>query len=194
MVTVVGFKLHVGMSFTLLIVVVTLHVKFTVPLNPFVPATEIVSVFPVVEPGDTVIEVVPPEPVVKLGAELTVTFTTVVCVMLPLWAVTVMAYAPVVVVVVEFAVSVAVCTPAPVMTTDDGMLQVTGLVALAGAVVTAQLRVTVPVNPLDGVAVIVDISPVVTPWATVMAPLLEMEKVGVAVTVIGAVDVPDALL
>ena len=119
--------------------------------------------FPVVEPGDTVIEVVPPEPVVKLGAALTVTFTTVVCVMLPLCAVTVMAYAPVVVVVVKLAVSVAVCTPAPVMPTDDGMLQVTGLVAFVGAVVTEQLRATVPVKPSEGVTVIADVLPVVAP-------------------------------
>lgn len=91
MVTDVGFKLHVGMSFTPVIAVVTLQDKATVPLNPFVPATEIVPAFPVVEPGDTVNVVEPPEPVVKPGAEFTVTFTTVVCVMLPLVAVTVMA-------------------------------------------------------------------------------------------------------
>jgi len=175
--------------------VVTLQDKVTVPLKPFVPATLIVPVAPVVEPGVTVIEVVPPVPVVKLGAELTLTFTTVVCVMPPPCAVTVMAYAPVVVVEVEFAVSVAVCTVAPVMLTDDGMLQVAGLVAFAGAVVTEQLRATVPVKPLEGVTVIVDVLPDIAPWLTVTAPLLEMEKVGVgAVTVIGAVDVPDALL
>lgn len=181
MVTEVGFKLHVGMSSTPLIVVATLQDKVTVPLNPFVPATLIVPVFPDVEPGVTVIVVVPPEPAVKPGAELTVTFATVVCVMLPPCAVTVMAYAPVVVVVVEFAVSVAVCTPAPVMPTDDGMLQVTGLVAFVGAVVTEQLKATVPVKPLEGVTVIVDVLPVVAPWSTVMAPLFEAEKVGGAI-------------
>jgi hypothetical protein len=78
------------MSLTPLIAVVTLQDRLTVPLNPLVPAILIVPVFPVVEPGATVIVVVPPEPGVKPGAGLTVTFTTVVCVMLPLCAVIVM--------------------------------------------------------------------------------------------------------
>jgi hypothetical protein len=91
MVTEVGFKLHVGMSFTPLIAVVTLQDKDTVPLNPFVPATLIVPVSPVVEPGVTVIEVVPPGLDVKPGVEFTVTFTTAVCVILSLSAVSEMA-------------------------------------------------------------------------------------------------------
>lgn len=195
MVTEVGFKLHVGMSFTLLIVVATLQDKLTVPLNPFVPTTLIVPVFPVVEPGVTDIEVVPSGPDVKRGAGFIVTFTIAVCEMLPLCAVIVMAYVPVVVVGVELAVSVAVCAPAPVMATDDGMSQVTGLVALVGAVVTEQLRATAPVKPLMGVMVTVDVLLVVAPWSIAMFPLLEIEKAGVgAVTMTGDEVVPVAVL
>lgn len=67
-VTEVGFKLHVGASFPSISAVVTVHVKFTVPLNPFIPTTLMVPVFPVVAPGITVIEVVPPGPAVKVGS------------------------------------------------------------------------------------------------------------------------------
>jgi hypothetical protein len=64
------------------------------------------------------------------------------------------------------------------MPTDTGMPHVTGLVAFVGAVVTEQLRATVPVKPLEGVTVMVDVLPIVTPWPIVMVPLLETEKVG----------------
>ena len=63
---------------------------------------------------------------------------------------------------VELAVSVAVTAP-DVMLTEDGMLQVTGLVAPAGCVVTEQARLTVPVSPPEGVTVMVDVLPVVAP-------------------------------
>jgi hypothetical protein len=99
-----------------------------------------------------------------------------------------------VVVEVEFAVSVAVCTPAPVMPTDDGMLQVTGLVAFAGAVVTEQLNATVPVKPLEGVTVMVDVLPVVAPGSTVMAPLLDTENVGTGAVTVTVEDEPVAIL
>ena len=49
------------------------------------------------------------------------------------------------------------------VTVADGMLQVTGLVALAGEVVTAQVSVTEPVNPFDGVTLTVEVLPVVAP-------------------------------
>ena len=62
-----------------------------------------------------------------------------------------------VVVPVVLAVSVAVTALAPLMVAEAGMLQVTGLVAPVGMVVTAQLRLTVPVNPFDGVTLIVDV-------------------------------------
>jgi hypothetical protein len=61
-----GLRLHVGMSLTFVIKVVALQVRFTVPLNPFVPTTSIVPVFPVVAPCTTVMEVVPPLPAIKL--------------------------------------------------------------------------------------------------------------------------------
>ena len=44
-----------------------LHVRFTAPLNPFVPTTLTIPVFPEVEPGTTVIDVVAPGPAVKPG-------------------------------------------------------------------------------------------------------------------------------
>jgi hypothetical protein len=47
------------------IAVVTLHVRFTVPLNPFVPNTLTVPLFPEVEPAVIVMEVVAPGPAVK---------------------------------------------------------------------------------------------------------------------------------
>jgi len=62
-----GFKLQVGMLLTTVIAVATLHVRFTVPLNPFVPTTLIVPVFPEVEPDATIMDVVAPGPVVKPG-------------------------------------------------------------------------------------------------------------------------------
>lgn len=63
-----GFKLHVGASCPSVSAVVTVHVKFTAPLNPFIPTTLMVPVFRVVAPGATVIEVVPPGPAVKVGS------------------------------------------------------------------------------------------------------------------------------
>jgi cell division ATPase FtsA len=67
-----------------------------------------------------------------------------------------------VVVAVEFAVSVVGTELADVTFTDAGMEQVTGLVGLAGVVVTAQLRVTVPVKALAGVTFMVEVLPVFT--------------------------------
>jgi hypothetical protein len=78
MVTEAGFKLHVGMSWTLDMEVVTLQVKFTVPVNPLVPTTLIVPVFPVVAPDGSVMVVVPPLPAVKLGSAKIVSATLVV--------------------------------------------------------------------------------------------------------------------
>ena len=54
--------------------------------------------------------------------------------------------------------------------------QVRGLAAPAGAVVTAQVRFTVLLNPPDGVTVIVDVLPDVAPAFTVIAPLLPIVK------------------
>jgi hypothetical protein len=54
---------------------------------------------------------------------------------------------PTVVKEVVVAVSVAVAALVPVMLTEVGMLQVTGLEALVGEAVTEQLRFTAPVKP-----------------------------------------------
>ena len=71
---------------------------------------------------------------------------------------------------------------APAILTEAGFReQVTGLVALAGLVVTAQVRATVPVNPVDGVAMIVDVP--VPPCVMETAPLLLMLNVGAALMV-----------
>ena len=75
-------------------------------------------------------------------------------------------------------VSVAVNAVVPVMLTEGVTLQVAGLVAPAGAVVTAQVRLTAPVKPFAGVTVIVDVLPVVAPAAIVTLPLFERAKVG----------------
>jgi hypothetical protein len=79
---------------------------------------------------------------------------------------------------VVLAVSVAVCAVELLIVTDVGArLQVTGLEALDGDVVTAQVSATVPVNELDGVTVIVEVLPEVAPGLlTLMAPLLERVK------------------
>jgi hypothetical protein len=73
------------------------------------------------------------------------------------------------------AVSVDVCADVSLMVTDVGeRLQVAGLVALEGVLVTAQERETVPVNEFDGVTVMVAV--LVEPGLTLMAPLLAREK------------------
>jgi hypothetical protein len=79
---------------------------------------------------------------------------------------------------VVLAVSVAVSAVELLIVTDVGeRLQVTGLVALDGDVVTAQVSATVPLNELDGVTVIVEVLPDVAPGLlTVMVPLLERVK------------------
>jgi hypothetical protein len=62
---------------------VTLQVRSTIPLNPFVPATLIVPVFPVVVPGVTVKDVVPPDPGAKLSSAVMLRATVVVAIREP---------------------------------------------------------------------------------------------------------------
>ena len=107
-VTEAGFRLHVGMSLTPVIVVVTLQVKFTAPLNPFVPTTLMVPVFPVVPPGVTVKDVVPPLPAVKLGSGVILSATLVVALSEP--------EVPVIVTVTGLEVTVAEVLAASVRT------------------------------------------------------------------------------
>jgi hypothetical protein len=60
------------------------------------------------------------------------------------------------------------------MVTVGVTAQVAGLVAFVGAVVTAQVRLTAPLNPLAGVAVF----PLVAEASKLMLPLLPRVKVG----------------
>jgi hypothetical protein len=106
-VTEVGFRLHVGMSLTPVSIVVTLQVKSTIPLNPFVPATLIVPVFPEVVPGATVKEVVPPDPGAKPGSGVMLRSTPVVALSEPQVPVMVTVTAPEVVAAEVLAVSVS---------------------------------------------------------------------------------------
>ncbi len=86
-------------------------------------------------------------------------------VMLPEVPVTVTWYVPVVVDAEELMVSVDVRPAAPVIATDVGLRfaapQVSGLAAAAGADVTAQEILTVPVNPPEGVTPMMEVLPVV---------------------------------
>ena len=85
--------------------------------------------------------------------------------------------------VVLSTVTVDVNAPA-VMSTEVGFNpHVTGLVALAGLVVIAQVKSTVPVNASEGVTVMIDVLPVVAPCVTVIAPLSLMLKLGPALMV-----------
>jgi Zn-dependent protease len=85
-----------------------------------------------------------------------------------------------VVVTVKFPVTALV----PVTSTVEVTPHVAGLVGLAGVVVTAQVRLTLPVNPLDGVTVMVAVSPVVVPATKVRFPLLASVIAGVGGAVI----------
>jgi hypothetical protein len=78
-------------------------------------------------------------------------------------------------------VTVDVNAPA-VISTEVGfrLPHVTGLVAAAGLVVTAQVKSTVPVNAFEGVTVMVDVP--FPPCVTEMLPLLLMLKLGPALT------------
>jgi hypothetical protein len=72
---------------------------------------------------------------------------------------------------------------APVAIVTAGAAHVAGLAAAVG--VTVQVRFTRPVNPFDGVTVIVAVSPVVAPATNVIGPLFVsvIAGVGGAVTV-----------
>ena len=74
-----------------------------------------------------------------------------------------------------FTVSAVVCADAPVIVTEAGILHVAGSLAATG--VMAQLRLTAPVNPSNGVRVMVEVLPVVAPGVTV-TPVPLTVKVG----------------
>ena len=67
---------------------------------------------------------------------------------------------------------VAVAGVVPEMVTDVGIEQVGASDAPAGELVSEQERLTPPVNPFSGVAVIVTVFPEVAPGLTLMMPLL----------------------
>jgi acyl dehydratase len=67
-------------------------------------------------------------------------------------------------------VKVEVCAAVPAMVTDVGeRLQVAGSLAAVGLI--EQVRATAPVNPPEGVTVMVEVLPVVAPGLTVIGPL-----------------------
>jgi hypothetical protein len=68
---------------------------------------------------------------------------------------------------------------APLICAEAGMLQVIGLDAPVGVVVTAQVRSTAPVNPFDGKIPNHDVFPEAAPAATLAAGPLIMVKPGV---------------
>jgi hypothetical protein len=73
-------------------------------------------------------------------------------------------------------VSVEVTAVAPLIVTEAGeSAQVAGSLAATGAM--AQVSATGPVNPPDGVTMIVEELPVVAPGLTVMLPLFVRAKV-----------------
>jgi hypothetical protein len=76
---------------------------------------------------------------------------------------------------VVFTVSVVVFTEAPIIVIEAGRLHVAGSLAAVGVI--AQLRLIVPVNPPNGVRVMVEVLPVVVPGVTVIAVPLTV-KVG----------------
>lgn len=74
-----------------------------------------------------------------------------------------------------FTVRVIVWAVEPLIVIDAGRLHVAGSLAALG--VMAQLRLTVPVNPFDGVTVTVEVFSVIAPGATETA-VPAMVKVG----------------
>jgi hypothetical protein len=66
-----------------------------------------------------------------------------------------------------FTVRVVVCAVELLMVTEGGMLHVAGALAAVGVI--AQLRLITPVNPPEGVKLILEVFPVVAPGATLTA-------------------------
>jgi len=83
---------------------------------------------------------------------------------------------------VELAVSVAETGLRPVRSTEAGTAHVTGLVAAAGAVVTAHARFTAPVKSLSGVARTTAVLPETAPALTLIAEAVSENVAGTMVT------------
>jgi hypothetical protein len=177
---------QIGETDSFVAVFATAQLSPTVDVNEFTGVTVIVAVLPELAPASKLIG--PLLLSVKLGTASTVTFTVVDPVTLPVNAslpVTVTTYDPGVVLPVVETVSIPVSAPVPVISTDVVTPHVAGLVGLDGVVVTAQVKFTLPVNPFDGVTVMVAVSPVVAPAIKLSAPLFvsAIPGTGGAVTV-----------
>ena len=88
----------------------------------------------------------------------------------------------------EFTVRVEVLMPTPVMLIVAGTLQVIGLVAPEGALVTKQDRLTTPAKLPEGFAEISVVFPVVAPASTAIAPAASVKAGCVRVTTRVPVD------
>jgi hypothetical protein len=76
---------------------------------------------------------------------------------------------------VVFTVRVVVCAVKPLIVAEAGILQVAGSLLAIGVI--AQLRLITPMNPPDGVKLIMDVFPVAGPGITVTG-VPETEKPG----------------
>jgi hypothetical protein len=97
---------------------------------------------------------------------------------------------------VVLTVNASVCAVAPLMVTDAAArLHVGKSTAAVGEAVMVQVIATAPVNPPDGVTVMVEVLPVVAPGLKVMLALLVRAKLGGAatltVTVVDCVNEPE---
>jgi hypothetical protein len=95
------------------------------------------------------------------------------------------------------AVSVEVtAAEAVILAVAGDRLQVAGSLAAVGLML--QVSATLPVNPPEGVTLMVEVFPVVAPGETVMLPLLVRAKAdaeaGVTITVTGVVEVNEPLV
>jgi hypothetical protein len=168
-----GPMLHVGKFVAPEGLLPRAHFRPTVPTKPPDGVTEIVDVLPIVAPAVT--ETAVPDRL-KLPVELlalTVRTIVVLAVEEPLDVepdpVTVTMYDPVVVVPVVLIVTVDEPSVELLTITNVGlMLHVGALVAPAGLVVIAHVRLTLPENPSDGVTTTVPVLFCATPATTLI--------------------------
>lgn len=187
MVIELGDNAQVIGSFAAAGAVVTAQERAIAPVNPLTGVAVRVEVLAVAAPALTVIA--PLFESVMPGAPVTVTVLVVKAVSLPVAAstpVTVTTYVPAVVLAVELAVRIVVAAEVPVRTIVAGIVQVIGLVVLAGEEVTAQLRFTTPAKPPDELAVTVAVP--VEPALTAIAPALSAKAACVTETVVVPVE------
>jgi hypothetical protein len=164
-----GERLHAGGS--LAAAGVTAQVRFTVPLNPLLPATEMDAVFPVVAPGWMLIAPLGP-PIAKLGAAVTVSDSEVYSITLPEVPVMVTVTGP-----PEVAVLVA-----EIVSTSVPAVVPAAKLPVTPAENPVAINVTVPENPPTSVIVMVVVA--VAPWVTVtLAGEADSMKLGGTTTV-----------